>query len=153
MSTTKEEPNRNCSVGGNGLKLYSNGRLHCYGCNRTNNLPVTCNPERQTAANLISFFTLYLFATESDKSGPLLSCVFAAPMYLTRSFLATHTAIGTHSRFTGQFLDYSERAQLARTMLYDFPVSALAAQTRKAAQRGRPRLHLMASHWPPESFR
>jgi hypothetical protein len=73
-------------------------------------------------------------------------------MYLTRSFLATHTAIGTHSRFTGQLLDYSEKARLARRMLYDFPVSTLAAQTRKAAKKQPARI-LMASHWPPESFR
>jgi hypothetical protein len=33
------------------------------------NLPVAHSLERQTAANLI--FTLYLFATESDKSGLL----------------------------------------------------------------------------------
>jgi hypothetical protein len=35
VHSTEEEPNRYCSVGGNGLKLYSNGRLSiANGCNR-----------------------------------------------------------------------------------------------------------------------
>jgi hypothetical protein len=44
-------------------------------------------------------------------------------MYLTGNFLATHTAIGTHSRFTRQFLGYAQREQLARALFYDFPVT------------------------------
>jgi hypothetical protein len=44
-------------------------------------------------------------------------------MYLTGNFLATHTAIGTHSRFTRQFLGYAQREDLARALFYDFPVT------------------------------
>ena len=44
-------------------------------------------------------------------------------MYLTGNFLATLTEIGTHSRFTRQFLGYAQREQLARTLFYDFPVT------------------------------
>ena len=40
------------------------------------NLPTTHSLERQTAANLI--FTLYLFATESDKFGHCYPVPFAA---------------------------------------------------------------------------
>src|SRR5580704_17573185 len=67
------------------------------GCDRTSNLPATRSPERLKAANL-RFFTLYLFATEADKFGPLEACVFVAKLILTGELLGTHTAIGTHRR-------------------------------------------------------
>jgi hypothetical protein len=47
----------------------------------------------------------------------------AAQMYLTENLLATPTTIGTHSRFTRQFLGYAQREQMARTLFYDFPVT------------------------------
>jgi len=37
--------------------------------------------------------------------------------------MATFTAIGTHSRFTRQVLEYAQKRQLARTLFYDFPVT------------------------------
>jgi len=37
--------------------------------------------------------------------------------------MATYTAIGTHSRFTRQVLEYAQKRQLARTLFYDFPVT------------------------------
>jgi hypothetical protein len=40
-------------------------------------------------------------------------------------FSGSHTAIGTHSRFTRQFLGYAQRERLARTLFYDFPVTPL----------------------------
>jgi hypothetical protein len=46
-------------------------------------------------------------------------------MYLTENLLATHTTIGTHSRFTRQFLGYAQRGRLARTLFYDFPVTII----------------------------
>jgi hypothetical protein len=56
-------------------------------------------------------------------------------MYPTGNFLATHTAIGTHSRFTRQLLRYAQREQLASALFYDFPVSFKfdAFLTKKAA--------------------
>ncbi len=64
------EQNRYCSVGGNGLKLYSNGRLYFYTirCDKLIKKPVTRSfgtPDNSEP------FTLYLFATESDKSDEL----------------------------------------------------------------------------------
>jgi hypothetical protein len=44
-------------------------------------------------------------------------------MYLTGNLLATPTTIGTHSRFTRHLLGYAQRAKLARTLFYDFPVT------------------------------
>jgi hypothetical protein len=49
-------------------------------------------------------------------------------MYLTENLLAAHTAIGTHSRFTRQFLGYSQTKRLARTLFYDFPVIVWAGK-------------------------
>jgi hypothetical protein len=56
-------------------------------------------------------------------------------MYPTGNFLATHTAIGTHSRFTRQFLGYAQRERLARALFYDFLVTAKKGdfETTKAA--------------------
>jgi len=79
---------RYCSVGGNGLKLYSNGRLFtAIGCDRTSNLPATRSLERLTAAHLN--FTLYLFVTESDKSVTVILCLLL-PMHLTGDFWRPH---------------------------------------------------------------
>ena len=122
MGLTEDESNRYCSIGGNGLKLYSNGRLSiAIGCDRTSNLPATRSPERLTAADLL-VFTLYLFATESDKFGHCNPVPFAAKNVPRKEFSGSHTAIGTHSRFTRQFLGYAQRERLARTLFYDFPV-------------------------------
>jgi len=62
------EPNRYCSVGGNDLKLYSNGRL-LY-------LLAACrslHDQRNAARNALQRRPLHphLFPTESDKSGSL----------------------------------------------------------------------------------
>jgi len=75
-------------------------------------------------------------------------------MYLTGNVLATHTAIGTHSRFTRQFLGYSQRERLARTLFYDFPVTPIMRcfLDRKGRFGGSGPSALMASHWPPESL-
>ena len=146
--------------------MYSNGRLLLlFACDRTSNLPATRSPERLTAAALV-FFTLYLFATEPDNFGHCNPVPFAAKIYLTRSLSGSHTAIGTHSRFTRQFLGYAQRERLARTLFYDFPVTLTsdAWGTRKDhflhgkggfVLPGRAALveaapsDLMASHWPP----
>jgi hypothetical protein len=45
------------------------------------------------------------------------------PNLPNEEFSGSHTAIGTHSRFTRQFLEYAQRKQLARTLFYDFPVN------------------------------
>jgi hypothetical protein len=66
-------------------------------------------------------FTLYLFATESDKFGHC-NPVPLPPNLPNKEFSGSHTAIGTHSRFTRQFLGYAQRERLARTLFYDFPV-------------------------------
>jgi hypothetical protein len=56
-------------------------------------------------------------------------------MYPTGDVLATPTAIGTHSRFTRQFLGYAQRERLARALFYDFPVTPKKGdfETAKAA--------------------
>jgi hypothetical protein len=74
-------------------------------------------------------------------------------MYPTRNVSGNHTVIGTHSRFTRQFLGYAQRERLARTHFYDFPVilKMKCFWTGKAASV-EAALLLMASHWPPENL-
>jgi hypothetical protein len=64
METMECEPNRYCSVGGNGLKLYSNGRLLFLVA--ATNWYITSYAQPGTPDSGEPF-TLYLFATESDK--------------------------------------------------------------------------------------
>jgi hypothetical protein len=52
-------------------------------------------------------------------------------------FWQLHTAIGTHSRFTRQFLGYAEMDRLARALFYDFPVILFfLGGTRRTASKG-----------------
>src|SRR5271170_2923054 len=94
------------------------------GCDRTSNLLATRSQERLTAAHLCFSPSTCLrqSPTNSVHCNPV---SFAAQMYPTGNVLATHTAIGTHSRFTRQFLGYAQREHLARALFYDFPVTAL----------------------------
>jgi hypothetical protein len=101
------------------------------------------------------FFTLTCLRQSPTNSVPCNPVSFVAQMYPTGDFLATPTAIGTHSRFTRQVLRYAQTGRFARTLFYDFPVTPewmVRLLQRKAASSEAAFPALMASHWPPENL-
>jgi hypothetical protein len=130
------------------------------GCDRTSNLPATRSLERLTAANF-NFSPSPVCDRARQIRSAVILCLLLPKCTQQETFLATYTAIGTHSRFTRQFLGYAQRERLARTLFYDFPVTPdmrcfLDHKGRFVRQerplRWKRPLCLMASHWPPENL-
>ncbi len=95
-----------------------------FGCSRTSNLPVTRSPERLTAAN--PCFSPSTCLRQSPTNSVHCNPVISRQSQTTGSFNYGYTVIGTHSRFTRQFLAYAQRGLLARNLFYDFPVTLLS---------------------------
>jgi len=103
-----------------------------FGCDRTSSLLATHSPERLTAA-ILYFHPLPV----CDRVRQIRSTVIlrlSAKQTQQESF-GSHTAIGTHSRFTRQLLGYAQRDRLARTLFYDFPVTPMGGWL--ATEEGR----------------
>jgi hypothetical protein len=122
-----------------------------FGCSRTSKLPVTRSPERQTAAN--PFFSPSTCLRQSPINSVHCNPVISRQSQTTGSFNYGYTVIGTHSRFTRQFLAYAQRRFLARDLFYDFPVTLLSGidETKRAACKSGASAQ-MACHWPPKNF-
>jgi hypothetical protein len=103
-----------------------------FGCDRASSLPATHSPERLTAA-ILNFHPLPV----CDRVRQIRSAVILrlSAKHTQQESFGSHTAIGTHSRFTRQLLGYAQRDRLARTLFYDFPVTPMGDdwQQKKAA--------------------
>ena len=123
MESTKCEPNRCCSVGGNSLKFYSNGHLLLLlAATEPANLPATRSLNyRLTAASLDCSPSTCL------RQSPIISvtvilCPLPPNIPDKEFFWQPHS--DRHPQPVHEaFLGYAQRERLARTLFYDFPVT------------------------------